>query len=267
MSAESTVHGRSDGQFPTTRWSVITSAREGDAQGRKRLCEAYYPAVLAFFQEAVFSVHDAKDLTQSFFAFILSRAFLKDVSREEGRFRTFLIRSLQHYLCDYLDRAKALKRGGGQPLVSLQDQDPEGEARIQPADPRPRPDQAFDREWVRTLMGRAFAQLERECERHGRRDLLQELEPVLHQDDGAPSYREIARRHGTTEGAVKAAAKRIRDRLQWLIRDEVKRTLQDESQCDAEIRDLMAVFGPSAPPALKAARPRRSAASDADPAG
>lgn len=267
MHAESTVHGRSDGRFPTTRWSVIASARDGEALGLARLCEAYHPPVLAFFRAAGFSIHDAQDLTQGFFADSLRREFLRDVAGHKGRFRTFLIRSLQHHLCDHLDRAKARKRGGGQPTVSLHELDAEGQPRFQPPDPGPAPPEVFAREWVRTLMARAFAQLERECERNGRRDLLQELEPVLHQDDGAPSYREIARRHGMTEGAVKAAAKRIRDRLRWLIRDEVKRTLQDESQCDAEIRDLMAAFGPSAPPALKAASPQWTTVSDAGPAG
>lgn len=266
MNAESTAHGRSGDRFPTTRWSVIASARDGEDLGLARLCEAYHPPVLAFFRAAGFSIHDAQDLAQSFFADSLRRDFLRDVAGHKGRFRTFLIRSLQHHLCDHLDRTKALKRGGGRAADSIHELDAEGQPRFQPPDPGPAPPEVFVREWVRTLMARAFAQLERECERNGRRDLLQELEPVLHQDDGAPSYRELARRRGTTEGAVKAAAKRIRDRLRWLIRDEVKRTLQDESQCDAEIRDLMAAFGPSVPPALKATRPQRSAASDADPA-
>lgn len=250
MSAESTVTSPSGNRFPTTRWSVIASARDGHDVGLARLYEAYRLPALAFFRAAGFAIHDAEDLTQSFFADSLRREFLQDVDGHKGRFRTFLIRSLQHHLCDHLDRTKALKRGGGRLTVSLQGQDPEGEAEIQLTANQPRPDQAFDHAWVRTLVGRAFGQLDRECERNGKRDLLEALEPVLHQDDGAPTYREIARRLGTTEGAVKAAAKRIRDRFQWLIRDEVKRTLQDESQCDAEIRELLTVFGPSVPPGL-----------------
>ncbi len=258
MNAEPPVDGRAGGQFPTTRWSVIASARAGNERGLERLCEGYHLPVLAFFKEAGFSEHDAKDLTQSFFADILRRNYLKNYSRGEARFRTFLIHSLKHHLCDQLDKANALKRGGGRMTVSIHEEDALGQPRIQPRDPSPNPEQVFVREWVSTLVAKAFAQVERECDRSARRALLTELEPVLHRDQDAPSYREIARRLGSTEGAVKAAAKRIRDRLQWLIRDQIKRTLRDESECDAEIRDLIGFFGQSiypGPPASECRRP------------
>ncbi len=267
MNPEPPVDGRSRGRFPTTRWSVITSAREGDERGLARLCEGYHLAVLAFFQEAGFSSHDAKDLTQSFFADILRRNYLKNVSREDGRFRTYLIRSLKHHLCDQLDKTNALKRGGGRRTVSIHEVDARGQLRIQPTDPGPSPEQVFVREWVRTLITRAFAQVERECDRAAKRSLLTELEPVLYRDDGAPSYLEIARKLGSTEGAVKAAAKRIRDRLQWLIRDQVKRTLRDESECEVEIRDLIGLFDRSISTAMPAEDSRPPTAMETEPSG
>lgn len=257
MDADVPVEQPGAGWFPLTRWSVVASARDGNERGLGRLCERYHPPVLAFFLAAGYSIHDAEDLTQGFFADILRRDFLRDVSADRGRFRTFLIRSLQHYLCDQLDKANALKRGGGHRPHSLHELNEDGRARLQPTDPQPSPVGALVLEWVRTIISNAFHQLERECERTGRTGLLVELEPVLNQDQDAPGYREIASRLGTTEGAVKAAAKRIRDRLQWLIRDQVKRTLQDESQCDAEIRELTAAFGASLPPAPAALKPPR----------
>lgn len=237
------------GHFPATRWSVITSAREGDEESLADLCEGYHPPVVAFFRAAGFSFHDAEDLAQGFFADILRRGFLRHVTDGKGRFRTFLLRSLQHHLCDHLDKTNALKRGGGRKPASLSETGPEGEPPWQPPDPGPTPEQAFERAWVGTIIANALAQVERECEHTGKRALLEELEPVLHQDADAPRYHEIASRLGTTEGAVKAAAKRIRDRLQWLIRDQVKRTLRDETQCETEIHDLMAAFRQASPPA------------------
>lgn len=259
MNGKPISHGQaSSGPFPLTRWSVIASAKAGRDEGLADLCEAYSPAVRAFLEASGFSIPDAKDLSQSFFLAILGRDFLKEVSSEGGRFRTFLIRSLRHHLCDQYDKARALKRGGGQVPASIHEEDGAGRPRFQPVDSQPTPETAYTMEWVRTLIANAFAQVERECAQAGKRALLAELEPVLHQDDDAPGYREIARRLGSTEGAVKVAAKRIRDRLRWLIRDQVKRTLEDETQCDTEIRELVALFGGGPSPLPPAFGKRRS---------
>lgn len=230
--------------FPTTLWTAIASARDGDPGGLEQLCCDYRGPVVAFLRGLGHSEHDAEDLAQGFFASLLGRPFLEELAPEKGRFRTFVIRCLRHCVSDERDRATALKRGGGMRRVAIDTEsgEREGGSALEIPDTQPSPDGCFQQAWGRTVLERAHARLERECAKGRRLQMLAELEPVLFDDSEAPSYRTIGERLGMTEGAVTTGAKRIRDRLRWLIRDEVSRTLADESECDAELRELMTMF-------------------------
>jgi RNA polymerase sigma-70 factor (ECF subfamily) len=251
---------QTSGRFPTTRWSVISLARNGSEAALARLCEHYRAPVIAFLRAQGIADQDVEDVAHGFFATLLRRDFLRNVSHDRGRFRTWLARSLERYLRDHHASRQALKRGGGQITVSLQATDDRGRPLVEPVDPRPSPAEVFPLEWVKALVHRAWAQVERECAANHRQALLAELGPVLWHDRPAPRYREVAVRLGTTEGAVKMAAKRMRDRLAWLIRDQVKRTLLDETQVAVEIRELLDLFATRTPPARPDAGPQRDAA-------
>lgn len=258
--------GQAAGRFPTTHWSVISLARKGSEAALARLCEHYRGPVIAFLRSQAVPDQDVEDVAHSFFADLLRRDFLQDVSQDCGRFRTWLARSLRNYLRDCRDKQRALKRGGGQTTVSLQETDERGRPLVEVADPTPGPDGVFPREWVKALVHRAWARIGKECAANRREALFAELGPVLWRDPQAPSYSEVARRLRMTEGAVKMAAKRVRDRLAWLIRDQVKRTLLDEGEFGSEIRDLLVVFAPaSADPAPAGPPSRASSSRSADP--
>lgn len=228
------------GNFPTTRWSVIASARGGSEAGLARLCEGYRSPLIAYLLAQGIPAQDVEDVAHGFFAALLSRDFLGKVSEAKGRFRTWLLRAIEYHLCDAHDKRHALKRGGGQPVRSLQETGRDGQPLYQPVDPQTTPDALYGRRWAEALIARAWTQVVKECAAARKRKLLTELEPVLWQDDSAPDYRTIATRLGISEAAVKTGAKRIRDRLRWLIRDQVRRTVEHESEFEAELRDLIA---------------------------
>ena len=153
------------------------------------------------------------DHLQSFFEQLLRRNFLENVGREKGRFRTFLICSLKHYLRDQRQKEMATKRGGGQQLQSLEAADTEGRPLCQPAAAGPAPDVEFDRAWARLLLSKALGQLEQECVQAGKGALFAALRPCIQADPAALGYAAIGQRLGMTEGAVKVAVHRLKARL------------------------------------------------------
>src|SRR5262249_38907873 len=159
-------------------------------------------------------------LVQGFFANLLRYGSLADVSPNKGRFRTFLISALKHYISDQRDRDHAIKRGGGRPSVSLDES--MAKHGIDPTlVDRRGPDWAYDRAWASAVLNGALRQLKHELVQAGKIALFGVLAPIMHEDRDEPSYRAIATELGMTEGAVKVAAKRLRDRLHRLIRQQV----------------------------------------------
>lgn len=187
---------------------------------------------------------DAADLVQGFFANLARYDSLAAVSPKKGRFRTFLITALKHYVSDQRDRANAAKRGWGQPMLSLEELTTEQGIDLALIEQRG-PDWAFDRAWAGAVLNAALRQLREELTRAGKEALFAVLAPVMHHDGEAPPYRAIAAELGMTEGAVKVAAKRLRDRFQHLIRQEVRRTVIDSADFQAELRYLIELLGES----------------------
>jgi RNA polymerase sigma factor (sigma-70 family) len=232
--------------FVTTHWTQVLSAR-GDSPSAKaalsELCGAYYAPVFAFVRANSRDEEAARDLTQEFFRQLLARQGVDTVDPGKGRFRSYLLGAVKHFLSDMRDRAGALKRGGNQtplPLTSETDTSPG----LQVADiTTPGPDQEFDRKWALTVLERALAGLAREHAEAGKTDQFQTLKPWLTGDAERFSQAEAARALGMNEGAVKVAIHRLRRRFRELVKAEIAHTLPDATQVQQELQHLFAALG------------------------
>ncbi len=235
------------GQFATTRWSLVTAARdpaEPQAQAAlAELCELYWYPLYAYIRRHGHNADDAQDLTQEFFARLLATKALAGVDRRKGRFRSFLLAACNHFLANERDRANALKRGGGRAPLSFSINALEAESRFQ-AEPEPSheltPERLFDRRWALTLLEQVLSRLSAEMTRSGKSPLFEHLRPALLGEHGAPPHAETAARLGMTEGAVKLAIHRLRQRYRTLLTEEIARTVDEPGEVDDELRDLFA---------------------------
>jgi RNA polymerase sigma-70 factor (ECF subfamily) len=229
-------------RFATTHWSMVVSAggsRSPEAsEALATLCESYWFPLYAFVRRAGHSAEDARDLTQEFFVRLLDKRFLAAADREKGRFRTFLLTAVKRFLANEYDRARALKRGGGQRILSLEGPEPEARYRREPADTLT-PERVFERQWALTLLEQVLARLQAEMTADGKAALFDALKAHL-TGDGATGYATTAGRLGTTEGAVKVAAYRLRQRYRELLREEIAQTVAGPDEIEEEIRYLFA---------------------------
>lgn len=223
--------------FPTTRWTLILDAQRGGEAERaalEQLCATYWKPVYFFLRRKGLPPAAAEDAVQGFFLHLLQRDFLPRLDPERGRFRSYLLRSLEHYLVNLYERDSALKRGGGYRFIPL---DVALAERELPAAPAP-PLDAFEKEWALGLMERALARLRGEYEegrRKGRADVVVRFFGL----DGAPSYAEAARECGMTVPQFKAALHRARARFREILREEVAATVEDDADGEREIGDLV----------------------------
>lgn len=231
--------------FGTTHWSVVlAAANEAKPEGAaalETLCRAYWYPIYVFIRRQGYGEADAQDLTQGFFCHILSRRFLERASPDKGRFRSFIIASLKYFLADELGRLQAQKRGGGRIPVFLDAQSAEERYRLEPVE-RLDPEKLFERRWAVTLLNRVLDRLETEFVKAGKARLMEQLRQFLLEDDGSVTYREVAARLGMSEGAVKVAVHRMRQRYRNLFRDEVVQTLADPAEAEDEMRQVFAAI-------------------------
>jgi RNA polymerase sigma-70 factor (ECF subfamily) len=229
--------------FATTRWSVVLGAGAGSPaadDALAKLCRAYWYPLYAFVRRQGHGPHDAQDLTQGFFARLLEKQDLAAVDRSKGRFRSFLLAAMKHFLANEWDRARAQKRGGGIALISIDDAEAEGRYAHEPAE-QSTAEQLFDRRWALTLLDQVLARLEEEMARSGKRALFDALKFSL-TGARAAAYEEIARSLGTTEGALKVAIHRLRDRYRTLLREEIADTVGSAADLDEELHHLFAAL-------------------------
>jgi RNA polymerase sigma factor (sigma-70 family) len=233
-------------RFSTTRWSLVLAAAGGSPTDAREawsiLCNAYWYPLYVFLRRRGHTAQDAEDLTQGFFALFLERGAIHTADPQRGRFRSFLLTSLQHYVINEHHRASALKRGGRSVQNGLEFEAAERRYSLEPRDEET-PERAFDRRWALTLLDRVFARCKEEYERAGKDRLFASLSPLLTQGTTDRPYAEIARDLGTTEGALKVAAHRLKDSYRRLLRDEVAETVSSPADVDAEIRHLLAAVG------------------------
>jgi RNA polymerase sigma-70 factor (ECF subfamily) len=243
-SAASAESPRQAAQFATTRWSVVLHAGRGAAgeesarDALARLCRTYWFPLYAHVRRKGFSAHDAEDLTQAFFARLLARQSIARADPARGRFRTFILTTLDHFLADEWDRAKAAKRGGTHELLSLDMADAE-ERFAHVTDPAAPPDQMFDREWALAVLRTVLAQLEEEYRVGGKADLFAVLKPTLTGARDSQPYAQLAARLGRNENAVKVAVHRLRQRYRALLQAEVADTVASDDDANAELRALL----------------------------
>lgn len=228
-------------RFATTQWSQVIQARDGsDTEARRALgslCETYWYALYAYVRHKGNGPEEARDLTQAFFADLLSRDFLNDVDPSKGRFRSFLLSSLRHFLANEWHRATAQKRGGGQHALSLDTDVAEKRFRREPVESLT-PEQVYERRWAVTVMQRAMERLSAESKD---RPQFEKLQPYLTGSQSAVPYAEVAADLAMTEGAVKTAVHRLRQRYGQCLRAEIAETVGGDDQVDDEVRHLLHV--------------------------
>ncbi len=248
MSEEATRTGsgatRVGRRFATTQWSLVLAARDGtDSEARlalEALCEAYWYPLYAHVRRRGHSADEAPDLTQAFFADLLGRDFLGRVDQSRGRFRSFLLASLEHFLSRERDKAYTLKKGGGRVALSLDTREAEDRYQHEPED-QLTPDRAFERRWGLTVLERTMERLRAEAS--GQSERFDRFRLFLTGSGGA-HYREVASDLGMTETAVKAAVHRLRQRYGQLLRQEIADTVADPAEVDDEVRYLLGVLQP-----------------------
>ena len=230
--------------FATTHWSIVLTAQGESPAAEKaleRLCRVYWWPLFGFVRRQGYSPQEAQDLTQGFFTSFLDRRDLDAVRREKGRLRSYLLTSLKNFLGSVHRRAMRTKRGGGQPLVSLEELLARERADLEPAHTLSA-ERIYERCWALTLLEQVLAQLEEDYRLAGKAALFQRLEQMLG-DDAAPySQAEIAHELGMTESAVKQAFYRLRQRYGLLVRQEIANTVATPADVEDELRHFIAIL-------------------------
>jgi RNA polymerase sigma factor (sigma-70 family) len=236
------------GRFATTRWSIIRAAGGHDspaaADALAALCEAYWYPVYAFIRRQGRDAADAADLTQGFFCRLIEKHDLGTADPGRGRFRSYLLASVRHYLANEYDRATAAKRGGGARHVSLDLESAEGRYQHEPADELT-PERLYERRWALTVLDRTLERLRAEYESAGKGPLFDELRGTLTADGEGSAHAESAARLEMSVGAVKTAAHRLRRRYRDLLRAEIGETVTNPADLTDELRDLFRALGRS----------------------
>jgi RNA polymerase sigma factor (sigma-70 family) len=237
-SGESTEPASS--KFGPTRWSVVIAAgRDESAAGREALetlCRSYWQPIYAFVRRQGYSPCDAEDLTQEFFARLLESRSLAEVEPAKGRFRSFLLASLKHFLINEGERARAVKRGGGRVLIPIDGRLAET---LQGPDPVETPEQSFERQWALALLERAVSKLRQECAREGKEERYDKLKWTLRTNRRLIPYGELGAELGLSEAAVKVAVFRLRQRYGQLVREEIAQTVSTPEEVQEEVRALL----------------------------
>jgi len=232
------------GAFAHTRWSIVLTAgrkTEDSAAALEKLCKAYWPPVNAHVRRQGYAVHEAEDLTQEFFSRILADDSLTSIAPHKGRFRSWLLAALRNFLINEWKRTTARKRGGGQPVFSLEAMEPQQREACEPRD-HETPETAYDRHWAETVLARANARLRREYEAAGQGTRFETLKTYLLQGDGSVPYETSAQLLGLTESAVRSAIYKLRQRYGAVVRAEIAETLDHEDGVEDEMRHLLAVL-------------------------
>lgn len=202
------------------------------------LCETYWYPLYAFARRRGVESNEAMDLTQAFFAKMLEKDYLRSADQERGRFRTFLLTMFKRFQANESDRKNAIKRGGGRQLLSINADEAEARYRLEPRD-QTTPEQVFERRWAITLLDRVLRRLHDDYETSGKAALFEQCQPFLTGGSVQVSYAEIGRRLEMTEGAVKVAVHRLRNRYRDFLKEEVAQTLGEDGDIEEELAELL----------------------------
>jgi RNA polymerase sigma factor (sigma-70 family) len=244
-----TGYGRSD-FLPATHWSVVVAAGRSQAEPEVaraalgELCQTYWAPLYTFVRSRGHTVHDAQDLTQSFFVYLIEKKIYARADRQKGKFRSFLLASLKNFLADAYDREHTLKRGGAHDFLPLkEEQAEEAESLFQTHSDATNEDRVFERSWAQMLVAAGLERLSADYRAEGKEKLFQELKIFLTGSaDPFPSYADLAERLGTIESTLRSHITRLRARYREALRAEVRRTVETEAEVDGELRELLRVL-------------------------
>jgi RNA polymerase sigma factor (sigma-70 family) len=230
--------------FATTHWSVVLAAGRSDAPqaqaSLEKLCQTYWLPLYAYVRRRGYSQADAEDLTQEFFARLLEGDWLQRADQHRGRFRSFLLTSISYFLANEWDKSRTQKRGGGR-VVSLPFDAADTSCRWEPAD-TVTPEQTFEWRWAIALLDQVMNLLCAEYSGQGKTELFEELKPCLLGDRESQPYATLASKLGMTEGSVKVAVHRLRQRYRQFLREEIAHTVASPGEVEDELRHLFAVL-------------------------
>ncbi len=231
--------------FRTTHWSVVLSAGDSDSplasQALAEFCRLYWYPLYAYVRRRGYDPATSKDLTQEFFAHVLEKRLLAELDPGRGKFRSWLLGVMNHFLAHEWAKARAQKRGGGQLLFSLDQQGAEERYRMEPVE-HCTPETLFDRRWALALLEEAAARLRQEFERAGKGELYAGIKGFVSMSDAEVTYQQVAEQLHLTPSAVKSAVHRLRQRYQELVRSEIARTVGGSAEVDQELSDLLAAI-------------------------
>jgi DNA-directed RNA polymerase specialized sigma24 family protein len=232
--------------FLTTQWSIVLRAGradDSDAQDALAfLCQRYWYPLYVFVRQKGFERGHAEDLTQGFFARLIEKQVLEQAAPSHGRFRSFLLASLQNFLANEWDRTQARKRGGGRPHLSLDVEAGESKLRVEPFH-NLTPEKIFDRAWAVQLLELVVGRLRQESADKGKEEEFDALQAYLAGKHADSSYERTAAALGLSPAAVRQAAHRLRRRYRELLRAEVAATVAGEDEIEDEIRGLFEALG------------------------
>jgi len=233
------------GQFQTTQWGLVMAAsrEHSDAakQALEQLCRIYWYPIYAFVRRQGQTVENAQDLTQEFFLRVLQENYFQVADPERGRLRSFLLTSLKNFLINEWEKARTAKRGGSHITFSLDEKNAEGRYLAEPTDGLT-PDLIYEKRWAVTLLEQALARLRSEYVAEQKQLLFDTLKPSVLGDTESGGYGAMAERLGLSEGALRIAMHRLRERYRTLLRAEVASTVATPSEIDDELRHLVAVL-------------------------
>lgn len=230
-------------RFASTHWSVVlaaarTASPEAEA-AMENLCITYWYPLYAYLRRSGHAPHEAEDLTQEFFASrIITKRVLRDVQPAEGRFRSWLLTSLQNMVRNEREKARAIKRGGAQPHLPLDFQSAEGRYVTEPSHDLT-PEKLYERSCALTLLSGTVDQLQEKYRKDGKAPLFDELKWFLPGEHSTRSYSVVAVRLGKSEDSIKMAVSRLRQQYGQLLRAEVKRMAGNVGEAEAELRGLL----------------------------
>jgi RNA polymerase sigma factor (sigma-70 family) len=236
--------------FPSTQWSVVLASGRSGAEPEvaqaalAELCQIYWAPLYSFVRSRGYTVHDAQDLTQSFFAYLIEHKIYARVDRQKGRFRSFLLASLKNFLAHASDRERTLKRGGGQDFLPLQEEQVENaESLFQTHSSTSSEDRLFDRGWAAALVTAGLERLAADYKGESKEKLFKELRAFLGGGAGPPPpYAELAVRLGMSESTLRTHVTRLRARYREALHAEVRRTVATEAQAQEELHVLLRVL-------------------------
>jgi len=227
---------RTGAQFASTHWSAVLAAGDSASpdsrESLEELCRSYWYPLYTFIRCNGHPPEDAKDLTQAFFERLIQKRFLKDVAPERGRFRTFLLKAVTHFLANEWDRVQAAKRGGDFTFVGLNSAALEERYRSDAASEET-PERHFDRRWAQAVMDHALSALEAEHGKAGKAAQFEALAEFLSRVPSEGEYAQVGDRLGFNRHAVAVMVARLRERYRALIRAEIAPTVEHPAEVDS----------------------------------